>query len=211
MPEEKNNSENSKSENHRAQIEAILFSVGEPVGLTKLAKSIKLSKKECQQEVEGLDNFYQENKAGLALLYKKDKVQLVSRKEHAEIISNFLNKELSEKLSRAALEILAVVAYRGPLSRNEIEYIRGVNCSYTLRNLAMRGLVEKKENPENTRSFIYEVSFDFMKHLGLSRIEELPDYKTLKEKKFPGLIKNDDDKEGGNKNKEEQQEKEQVQ
>jgi segregation and condensation protein B len=191
MSEDKKIQENTCPKNHHSQIEAILFAVGEPVGIGKLAKATKLSKKECQQEVKKLEKFYQENNSGLALIHKKDKIQLASGKEHAEIISNFLNKQLSEKLSRAALEILAVIAYRGPISRSEIEFVRGVNCSYTLRNLAMRGLIEKKENPENTRSFLYEVSFDFMKHLGITKIEELPDYKTLKEKSFSDLIEED--------------------
>lgn len=191
MPGNQEIQKNTESKNHRSQIEAILFAVGESVGIGKLAKATKLSKKECREKLEKLENFYQENNSGLALIHKKDRIQLVSGKEHAELISNFLNKQLSEKLSRVALEILAVIAYRGPISRSEIEFVRGVNCSYTLRNLAMRGLIEKKENPENTRSFLYEASFDFMKHLGITKIEELPDYKTLKEKSFSDLMEKD--------------------
>ena len=78
--------------------------------------------------------------------------------------------------------MLAIVAYRGPISRAEIDYIRGVNCGFLLRNLSLRGLVDRKENPLDNRSFIYEASLDFLKSLGVGRLEELPDYAILKKR-----------------------------
>jgi segregation and condensation protein B len=91
----------------------------------------------------------------------------------------FMNKEIGEALSPAVSEVLAVVAYRGPLTRAQIEYIRGVNCCFTLRNLAMRGLVERKENPDDSRSYLYEISFDFLNSLGIKKVQELPEYEEL--------------------------------
>lgn len=167
----------------RSQIEALLFAAGEPVPTGKLAKFLKASDVQIKSELEKLGSYYQESGSGLALIFKNDQVQLVSAKEMAEDVAKFLNKEMSEELSTAAAEVLAVVAYRGPLTRAQIEQIRGVNCSFTLRNLAIRGLVERKDNPTDSRSYLYEVSFDFLKNMGLNRIEDLPDYQQLHQTK----------------------------
>nr|MDA3814739.1 SMC-Scp complex subunit ScpB [Patescibacteria group bacterium] len=106
-------------------------------------------------------------------------VQLSSEPVFGEVVMKFMNKEVGEELSPAASEVLAVIAYRGPLTRAEIEYIRGVNCSFTLRNLAIRGLVDRKENPSDSRSYLYEISFEFMNSLGIKTVQELPGYKDL--------------------------------
>jgi len=94
-------------------------------------------------------------------------------------VHKLVKNDLEEDLSRATLEVLAVVAYRGPISRAQIEEVRGVNCSFTLRNLLMRGLVERVENPNDSRSYLYKISFDFLKHLGLGNVKELPNYEEL--------------------------------
>jgi segregation and condensation protein B len=86
---------------------------------------------------------------------------------------------MQESLSKAALEVLAVIAYRGPIARAEIEAIRGVNCSVTLRNLLMRALIERKENETDARGYLYSISFQFLKSLGLQSITELPEYTSL--------------------------------
>ena len=86
---------------------------------------------------------------------------------------------MQESLSKAALEVLAVIAYRGPIARAEIEAVRGVNCSVTVRNLLMRGLIDRYENADDSRGYLYSVSFPFLRELGLSSVAELPDYETL--------------------------------
>jgi segregation and condensation protein B len=86
---------------------------------------------------------------------------------------------MQEGLSKAALEVLSIVAYKGPISRAEIESIRGVNCSFTLRSLMMRGLLERIDNPKDGRGYLYKISFEFMKKLGIESIDKLPDYKEL--------------------------------
>ncbi|MBI2099909.1 MAG: SMC-Scp complex subunit ScpB, partial [Candidatus Vogelbacteria bacterium] len=74
---------------------------------------------------------------------------------------------------------LTIVLYKGPLTRAEIDYIRGVNSSFILRHLSIRGLVERIPNPKDARSFLYRPTFDLFQHLGLSKIEELPEYGEL--------------------------------
>ena len=93
---------------------------------------------------------------------------------------------LFRSLSSVALEVLAIIAYRGPITRSEIEEIRGANSSFILRNLAIRGLIERKENPLNNRSYIYEVSLDLIKSLGLKKITMLPNFEELSQRKTAG-------------------------
>lgn len=176
------NKDNQKSNNVSEKMEAILFASGEPVKISKLAQFLKISRKLCQEELEKIADFYDKNNRGLGLLFKSEQAQMVSAPVCGKEVSEFLNKELNEGLSRAALEVLSVIAYRGPISRADIEYIRGVNCSFTLRNLAMRGLIDRSENPNDSRAYLYEISFDLLKNLGLSKINELPDYEDLSRK-----------------------------
>jgi segregation and condensation protein B len=166
--------------NSQSKIEALLFAAGEPVGVEKLSKFLKITKQECFEQLDSLEKFYLENERGVSIIKKENQVQLVSNKKWGSLVGEFLNKQTSEELSRAASEVLAVVAYRGPVSRMEIEQIRGVNCSFTLRNLAMRGLVERKENSADNRSYLYEISFDFLKSMGIESVEKLPNYEVLR-------------------------------
>ena len=102
-----------------------------------------------------------------------------------------VKSEIQENLSKASLEVLSIVAYRGPVTRAEVEAIRGVNCSFTLRALLMRGLLGRIENPKDNRSYIYKISFDFLKKMGLERIEQLPDFETLsKDERVDSIIGN---------------------
>ena len=171
-----------KEKNIQGEIEAILFASGDPVSVDGLAKFLKISQKKLEEEIQRLEEKYQKEPSGLALIKKKDQIQLVSSAKFSAEVAGFLQKEISEKISESAAEVLAVVAYRGPISRAEIDYIRGVNCGFLLRGLALRGLIEKKDNPLDSRSFVYEASLDFLKSLGLNRLEELPDYAILKKK-----------------------------
>ena len=172
----------TKEKNFRAIIEGILLAAGDPVSQKSLADFLKIKPIDLQKELNALRQDYATKQAGLALVEKGDKLQLVSAPEVGATVAAFLEKEVNEKISQAAAEVLAIVAYRGPISRAEIDYIRGVNCGFLLRSLALRGLVEKKDNPLDSRSFIYEVSLDFLKSLGINRLEELEDYAILKKK-----------------------------
>ncbi|EKE10649.1 MAG: hypothetical protein ACD_15C00221G0001 [uncultured bacterium] len=96
-----------------------------------------------------------------------------------EFVEQLVKNELEGPLSSAALEVLSIIAYRGPISKPEIEAIRGINCSYTLRNLTIRGLIERENNPKDSRGYVYVVSFDFLKKLGVEKMENLPEYATL--------------------------------
>ena len=180
-----------------AKIEAILFACGEPVRFEKLADFLKISKKETEDEIGKLKSFYRDNKTGLQILTKVNTIQLVSDARFGEEIAKVLDKRINEPLTKAAMEVLSVIAYRGPITRLQIEHIRGVNCSFMIRNLAIRGLIERGEIPISSRSYQYQVSYDFLKSMGFEEIAQLPDYELLSKTELQ--IKEDRNEEGSNK------------
>jgi segregation and condensation protein B len=165
--------------NLKSIIESILFSIGEPISIEKLAKTLGKNKDLAKRTIEDLENDYERENRGLRIIKKGEKAQLVSAPENSHYIEKLIKDELQEDLTPVSLEALAIIAYKGPIARAEIEEIRGVNSSYILRNLLIRGLIEKRGHPEDARAYIYEVSFDFLRKLGLKSIEELPEYKKL--------------------------------
>lgn len=160
-------------------IESLLFVSGEPVKFSKLSKIIGAEETDVRSAIDELSRTYSEKGGGLMLLSKEDEIQMVSSKENTEFVEQLVKNELEGPLSSAALEVLSIIAYRGPVSKAEIEAIRGVNCSYTLRNLTIRGLIERENNPKDSRGYVYTVSFDFLKKLGVEKMENLPEYATL--------------------------------
>lgn len=160
-------------------VESILFVSGEPVNMAKIAKITEKTVEEIEAIVLALQDDYAKNKHGIIIIKKEQEIQLATNPDNAQIIDQLVKSEIQENLSRAGLEVLAIVAYRGPIARIEIEAIRGVNCSYTVRSLMMRGLLERMDNPKDNRGYLYKISFDFLKKLGIDSIEKLPDYETL--------------------------------
>jgi len=169
-------------------VESLLFFAGEPVKVKTLAKIIGVSVAETENVLMMLEQDYASGR-GLSLTRLRDEAQIVTHPDCAEYVEKMSKQEIQENLSKAALEVLSIVAYRGPMTRSSIEAIRGVNCSYTLRSLLMRGLLERLDNPSDSRSYIYQVSFDFLRKLGLKRIDELPDYAELsKDERVESII-----------------------
>lgn len=163
-------------------LETILFAHGEPITVEKLAKIAKKKKDVILSSLKELEEEYKER--GLALVSHKNSWQMGTNPKNAEYVEEIVKSDMAGELSRAALETLTIVAYKGPMSRSEIEYIRGVNSSFTLRTLAMRGLVERQENPAYARAFVYHASIPFLRHLGISRIEDLPKYAEFRNEKI---------------------------
>jgi segregation and condensation protein B len=168
--------------NLKSIIESILFAYGDPISLKKLGKAAGAEEEKVEEALEELKRDYQDR--GLCLVEKDGEYQLGSNPENAKYIEELVKNEFTEELSRAAVETLAIVAYKGPLPRADIEYVRGVNCSFTLRNLLMRGLVERIDNPRDARSYLYRVSFRFLEHLGLKSVEDLPGFAEFKTQKI---------------------------
>ena len=166
--------------NQKSIIESLLFTSGHPLSQKKMAEILGILESDVEKSLKELAVDYEQNSRGLRLVFFDNKVQLVIAPESKEAMEKLVKSEFEEELSQAALETLAIVAYRGPVSRTAIENLRGVNCSFILQSLAIRGLIDKKNNPKDGRSYIYNVTFDFLKHLGLNQIEDLPNYNELK-------------------------------
>lgn len=163
-----------------SKIEAVLFVSGEPLAFARLAKILGTSKKEVLEGVQALqERLSASEEAGLSVIVNGEAVELATKKEHAPLLEALAKSTLQERLSQAALEVLAIVAYRAPITRAHIEAIRGVNCSFTLRNLLLRGLIDRRENPDDAREYVYEPSFAFLEKLGLGSVKNLPEYAAL--------------------------------
>lgn len=159
-----------------AKIEALLFIYGDPISFKKLAKSLEIKESETKEMVLRLSENLKQINRGLALVLDKDKVQLVTKPEFGKLVEETMKGELREELSPASLETLSIIIYSAPISRAEIDYIRGVNSSFILRNLLIRGLIEREVDPKRLNAFVYKPSFDFLKHLGIQKVEGLPEY-----------------------------------
>ncbi len=171
-----------ESSNSKSIIESLLFTLADPMTMKKLAGHAKLMLPETEKMVDELAQEYEEQKRGWRILRVNDKVQLVTAPENADTIKQIIKAEMAEGISHAALETLSIILYRGPINRAEIEMVRGVNCSFILRNLLMRGLVEHKKSRSDARRWEYEVSFDFLQHLGITNVKDLPHYDELRKR-----------------------------
>ncbi|OIO19021.1 MAG: SMC-Scp complex subunit ScpB [Candidatus Magasanikbacteria bacterium CG_4_10_14_0_8_um_filter_32_14] len=163
-------------------VESVLFVASKPLTVVKIAKSLDLEKAKVEEALNSLENKYTAI-SGIHLVKIGDNVQLVSNSENTEFVEKFTKTEFKEDLTKAQLETLTVVAYRGPITRAEIENIRGVNCSIILRNLLIRGLINEFEDQEHILP-VYELSIEALRFLGLSSILELPDYESLHNKEL---------------------------
>jgi segregation and condensation protein B len=160
-----------------AIIESILFVYGEPMEPARLARITGADEESVREALGRLKDALRGG--GLVLMEHDGAWQMGTHPDMSPYVEALARGQFGEALSRAALETLAVVAYRGPLSRPDIEYIRGVNSSFTLRNLMIRGLVERAEYAKDGRGYRYRVSTDFLKYLGLEGIGDLPRYEEL--------------------------------
>jgi len=174
----------------KSVVESLLFVSGEPMKLAKIAKICGVSKNEIAAGIEDLNQQYQKEEGGFSIIQKEDSAQLTTSSKNSEFVSQLVSGELDSELSRSALEVLSIIAYRGPITRVQIEAIRGVNCSYILRSLMIKGLVERKEAAD-IRGYLYEISFDFLKSLGITKVQDLPDWENLsKNEKIEELLNN---------------------
>ena len=162
-------------------LHAILFIYGEEISVGRLAKALGTEKETVQELIASLREELSRESQGLMLLEAGDGIQLVTKPELAPYLEEFTKEEFQEELSKASLETLAIIAYLGPISRAEIDYIRGVNSTFILRSLLLRKLIDRAPSVERPGILVYEVSGDAMRHLGLVRREQLPDFEKYRE------------------------------
>lgn len=159
--------------NLEQKIESILFYTGEDMSIAELANLCECSDQEIRESLTRLFQHLKER--GINLLSNGDKVALGTHPETAELIKKVKKEELAKPLGKAGLETLAVILYRGPVQKSQIDYIRGVNSAAILRNLQVRGLIEKMKTPHTPR-VLYRATNDSLRHLGITHVNQLPRY-----------------------------------
>ncbi len=164
-----------------AELEALLFLYGEPVRFKKLAETLSQKESEIREKLELLKQNLDEGTSGLTLIIYDDRVQLTTKPSLQSLIKKVVEEEMDSGLTPASLETLAIVAYLGPCSRALVEHIRGVNSSFILRSLLIRGLVERSPDPQHPKTYLYQATFDLLRHIGLDALEKLPDYDKYRE------------------------------
>ncbi|MEZ4861219.1 MAG: SMC-Scp complex subunit ScpB [Caldilineaceae bacterium] len=160
-------------------LESLLFVADGPVEVTQLAKTLALDSEAVYAGLQVLDQHYIATARGLRIQEYNGKFQLVTLPVLAPLIEHFLNLDLSTKLSAPALETLAIVAYRQPVTRAQVEAVRGVDSSGVLRSLVQRNLIQESGRLEGVgRPILYSVTETFMHHFGLVGLDELPPLET---------------------------------
>lgn len=178
---ETNRQNNQAETNKSAQLEALLFWFAEPVTKKKIAELLSISKEELDKIVNELKQSQSERNSGLILIDNGNELTLATAAASADLISKISKEELSRDLGKAALDTLSIILYEGPVSRADIDYIRGVSSQYIVRNLQIRGLIYRLENPEDERKILYAPTIELLTHLGVSSVKDLPDYDKVRE------------------------------
>lgn len=171
MPEQDTNKIMSKT---TQALEALLFAAPGLSSLEQLSQALNVSKAEVEKSLEALSS-HLSSEHGVRLQRIKSQYQLISAPEHAEMIEKFLGLEITSRLTQAALEVLAIVAYKQPATRPEIDSIRGVNSDGVVKSLLSKGLIEELGRSEAIgRPILYGVTNEFFQHFGLESLDQLP-------------------------------------
>jgi segregation and condensation protein B len=156
------------------RIEAVLFYKGEPVAKRELSRILSVSDDEITAALQLLRDSLLSR--GLRILETGEEAALVTAPELTETLEQIRKEELKRDIGKAGAETLSIILYRGPVTRTDIDYVRGVNSSFILRNLLMRGLIERSQNPKDARTFVYDASPELLQMLGVTNRTELPEY-----------------------------------
>ncbi len=155
-----------------AALHALLFASGEPLEKKYLAKVLDISETDLEKGLAALTASLKDS--GVTLVETEDEVELRTSPEAAELVKKLREAELSRDLGKASLETLAVVAYQGGATRGEVDWVRGVNSTTSLRTLLVRGLISGREDEKDKRRIRYSITTEALAHLGIARIEDLP-------------------------------------
>jgi len=161
--------------NLKGRIEAILFVAGEAVTVKELARALQAEEKAVKAELNAIRDEYDYDQRGFMLKRFGDKVQLATRPLYAQDVLRLLQPVQQQSLSQAAMETLAVVAYKQPVTRAEVEQVRGVKCDYSLQSLINKGLIKETGRKDTIgRPILFGTTDEFLSHFGLEGLEYLP-------------------------------------
>lgn len=178
------------------ELQSVLFYLAEPVSLKRLASLFETNEETLKSRIEDLKQLVENT--GLGLIIHDGEVQLVTHPTAHSIIEKLRKDELTKELSKAALETLSIILYKDNVSRPDIDFIRGVNSSFILRNLLVRGLIIRKPHPTDARTFVYTGSHELLAYLGVSETKDLPEYERVRgllQEKVEGLLNSQNESE----------------
>ena len=181
-------------------IEGLLYVQGD-LGLTinQIEDILEIPEEEAKRLVLNLKNYYEENNRGLRINYLGTTIKLTTKEEHQKYYQKLLENPSSNNLSESALEVLAIIAYNEPITRGDLEKLRGVDSTYVLRRLLAKGLIKecgKSDLPG--RPILYKTTDDFLDYFGLASIKDLPNIELLEEDNSPKDLYTSIYKEGDN-------------
>lgn len=172
-----------------AKIESLLFFKGEPMPVKKIAEILSVSEEDIRNALVNLRN--RQINTGLTIVENENDVSLGTNKDASIFIEKLRKEELSRDLTKSALETLSIILYKNKATRHEIDYIRGVNSSFILRNLLIRGLIEKNIDPNDNRRYSYSPTIDTLQFMGITSLNELPDHDNVV-KNLQGALKGEE-------------------
>ena len=183
----------NKEINTIAVLESLLFMYGTDVSFARIGELLELSDDDVAAVVKDLQKEYDTRQNnGMRIVVQNKKVQMVTHPDSAVIIEKMTKKELEGPLTPVALEVLSIIAYRGPINKIDIEAIRGVNCAFTLRNLLRRGLIERAKSDDDKRLQRYQTTIDLLRILGVDSVDKLPEYEELShDKRIDAILYNE--------------------
>lgn len=156
-------------------VEAILFVTGNAVEKKEICRALDMTDAELEETLDALESGYDFDRRGLRLLRFGAHVQLATRPDYAPYVEKLLQPVQKQSLSQAVMETLAVIAYRQPVTKAEIEQIRGVKCDYSVQSLTVKGLIEEVGRKETLgRPILYGTTDTFLRHFCISSVAELP-------------------------------------
>lgn len=159
-----------------SELESLLYISPRPLKVREFEKWTKAKPEAIKTALSELSEQYKKDGRGVMIQHQGDEYQFSTAKENTALAQEFIKEETTGELTKPQLETLTVISYRAPITKSELEAIRGVNCGLIIRNLLIRGLIKSHEERGET---MYEPTLDFLKFLGLCGVEELPDYERL--------------------------------
>lgn len=159
-------------------IESILLISDKAISIKELAKLLDVKSDKIKESIAKIQKRFNIEDSGIHLVESWGKVQFTTNPDCENIVKELVKEELNNNLSDASMETLTIIAYKGPITKSEIEQVRGVNCAMILKNLLIKGLINEESSKDKLFK-VYNITTDFLKYLGINNIEELPNYEEL--------------------------------
>lgn len=160
-----------------SRVECLLFVAGDPVPISEIARVLSLTAKEARKLLANMESQYRSENRGIFPLVTDEAVQLTSNRAYIADVQNLLQPDETKNVSQSLLETLAVVAYRQPVTRADVERVRGVRCDYAVTQLVKLGLIHEVGRKDVVgRPTLFGTTDRFLRHFGIHSVEEMPDF-----------------------------------